>query len=257
MHGFTLVELLVVITIIAILIPLFCRPCRRPGRGLRRLQCSNNLKQLALAMVHHEGQYGYFPSGGWNWEWCADPDRGTGREQPGGWPYPVLPYLEQMALYNLGSDFQPNAWTPTQWAGEAQRTQTPLAVHTCPTRRRCTMYAFALCSANRASTVRETTPPMARTPSAAPRERLRGENPGDQTVQWVNGIVTNLSQAASLTATHSWPNVDAGPVAGQPGTGPATGICYFRSQVRMSRISPMASEHLFAGGEVPLSRPLL
>ena len=247
MHGFTLVELLVVITIIAILIALLLPAVQAAREGARRLQCSNNLKQLALAMVHHEGQYGFFPSGGWNWEWCADPDRGTGREQPGGWPYPVLPYLEQMALYNLGSDFQPNAWTPTQWAGAVQRTQTPLAVHTCPTRRRCTMYAFAPLlgepcfdgQGNYTAYGSNSVSRTARSDYAA--------NAGDQTVQWVNGIVTNLSQAASLTATHSWPNVDAGPVAGQPGTGPATGICYFRSQVRMSDITDGASNTYLLG----------
>jgi prepilin-type N-terminal cleavage/methylation domain-containing protein/prepilin-type processing-associated H-X9-DG protein len=133
--GFTLVELLVVITIIGILIALLLPAVQAAREAARRMQCSNNLKQLSLAMLQHEQANGFFPSGGWGIRWVGDPDRGTGKEQPGGWLYSVLPYMDQIALRELGSDGDRDHWTPKQLAGVAQCISTPLAVMNCPTRR--------------------------------------------------------------------------------------------------------------------------
>ena len=58
--GFTLVELLVVIAIIGILIRYCCRPSTRASAG-RRASCSNNIKQLALALNNHLSSYNYLP----------------------------------------------------------------------------------------------------------------------------------------------------------------------------------------------------
>ena len=108
--GFTLVELLVVITIIGILIALLLPAVQAAREAARRVQCSNNLKQLGLAMLQHEERNRFFPTGGWGWYWVGDPDRGFGKEQPGGWVFSVLPYMEQQPLHDLGSDGQPNEW---------------------------------------------------------------------------------------------------------------------------------------------------
>ena len=130
--GFTLVELLVVITIIGILISLLLPAVQAAREAARRAQCQNNLKQLGLACLNHEQAHGHFPTGGWGYAWVGDPDRGFGRGQPGGWCYSALPYLEQQALHDIGigQDFS------TKRTLNREMVSTPLAVFTCPTRRR-------------------------------------------------------------------------------------------------------------------------
>ena len=99
--GFTLVELLVVIAIIGILMALLVPAVQMAREAARTSQCSNNLKQLALACLNVESSSGYFPSGGWGYKWIGDPDVGSGFRQPGGWNYAILPALEQNAIYQL------------------------------------------------------------------------------------------------------------------------------------------------------------
>jgi len=138
--GFTLVELLVVITIIGILIALLLPAVQAAREAARRMQCQNNLKQLSLAMLNHEQAHGYFPTGGWGWGWTGDPDRGTGVQQPGGWSYQVLPFIEQQAVHDLGMDQQPDAITQTQRDGAYARDQAPMVMFICPSRRRAIVY---------------------------------------------------------------------------------------------------------------------
>jgi len=134
--GFTLVELLVVITIIGILIALLLPAVQSARESARRTQCKNNLKQLGLGMLQHEEARGHFPAGGWGWGWVGDPDRGFGIRQPGGWVYNTLPYLDQQNLHDLGSGLSSSAKT----AAAAKMISTPLSICQCPTRRRAVAY---------------------------------------------------------------------------------------------------------------------
>jgi prepilin-type N-terminal cleavage/methylation domain-containing protein len=139
-RGFTLVELLVVITIIGLLIALLL-PAVNAAREQGRIgTCKNNLKQLGEACLAEEQAQQIFPTGGWGWWWVGDPDRGYGIQQPGGWIYNILPHLEQPALHDLGryQTISNNKATKTQ--AVYQLTSTPLSVLMCPSRRRPTVY---------------------------------------------------------------------------------------------------------------------
>ena len=140
-RAFTLVELLVVITIIGILIGLLLPAVQSAREAARNLQCKNNLKQIGLAFLSHEATHGHYPSGGWGVRWVGDADRGFTYRQPGSWVYNILPYLEQQALWNLPADGDPDAVTETQKNRARDMVRTPLAVMNCPSRRRAMPYA--------------------------------------------------------------------------------------------------------------------
>ena len=103
-RAFTLVELLVVIAIIGVLVALLLPAIQAAREAARRNTCKNNIKQLALACLNHESTHQYLPSGGWGYQYVGDFDRGAGADQPGGWFYSILPYIEENALYGLPTD---------------------------------------------------------------------------------------------------------------------------------------------------------
>jgi prepilin-type N-terminal cleavage/methylation domain-containing protein/prepilin-type processing-associated H-X9-DG protein len=139
-RGFTLVELLVVIAIIGILVGLLLPAVQTAREAGRRAQCQNNLKQMGLGSLSHLQSQGYLPSGGWGWNWTGDPDRGFGHNQPAGWNYSLLPFIEQQNVYNLGSDGDANNITAAQKTGAQLRDKTPISVFACPTRRAVRLY---------------------------------------------------------------------------------------------------------------------
>src|SRR5512140_625089 len=137
-RGFTLVELLVVITIIGILIALLLPAVQAAREAARKVQCNNQLKQMSLACLQHEQANKFLPSGGWCYVWAGDPDRGFDRRQPGGWLYNIMPYIEQLPLHNMGIGLDPT--TAAKRNLLAKCAQTPLAIFICPSRRSAINY---------------------------------------------------------------------------------------------------------------------
>ncbi len=138
--GFTLVELLVVIAVLGMLMALLMPAVQSTREAGRRATCENNLYNLGRGMLAHEVQQQILPTGGWGWRWVGDPDRGYRSNQPGGWYYNVLPYIDQQALRELGRDGKMNEITSEQLAGANQVTHHPLELANCPSRRRCILY---------------------------------------------------------------------------------------------------------------------
>jgi prepilin-type N-terminal cleavage/methylation domain-containing protein len=132
--GFTLVELLVVIAIIGVLVALLLPAIQMARESGRRNQCTNQMKQIALACIQHAEAQGFLPTGGWGGQWAGDPDQGYSPNQPGGWMFNILPYMDQQPLHDLGLN--------NNIAGRGTTQATPLPTFHCPTRRVAIAYPF-------------------------------------------------------------------------------------------------------------------
>lgn len=122
--GFTLVEMLVVITIIGLLVSLILPAVQSAREAARRAQCGNHLKQISLAVHNYESVYRAFPVGEYGCCW-------------GTWLVGLLPYVEQQPMYDqyqfYGHMGHPDA--NSRYSGTTNRqyvTTKQLAVYTCP-----------------------------------------------------------------------------------------------------------------------------
>ena len=129
--GFTLVELLVLIAIIGILTALLLVAVMSAREAARRMQCKNHLKQIGLAFQSHHDAQSFFPSSGWGWRWTGEPGGGYGKNQPGGWAYSILEYMEEAGVRQLGSGLTGADKSQAMLVANA----TPIPTFNCPTRR--------------------------------------------------------------------------------------------------------------------------
>jgi prepilin-type N-terminal cleavage/methylation domain-containing protein len=136
-HGFTLVELLVVIAIIALLIALLMPAVQSAREAARRIQCGNNLKQLGLALQSYHQANEKFPAGsvsqdvpnGLGFGPWDDARAASGAGLQGtSWMLSILPQMEQSAIFNQWN-FNTNV------LGNAALAQQNIAGFYCPSRR--------------------------------------------------------------------------------------------------------------------------
>lgn len=100
-NGFTLVELLVVIAIIGMLVGLLLPAVQQAREAARRMTCSNNSRQIALACHHYVSAFSsYFPPGVDERAYATSETKGAGSGSYGLFAY-ILPYMEQSALYAM------------------------------------------------------------------------------------------------------------------------------------------------------------
>ncbi len=109
--AFTLVELLVVIAIIGVLVGLLLPAVQSARESARRSSCSNNLKQVGLAILSHESAKKAFPAG----YSC----RNANSERVWGWNTFILPYMEQVDLYSQLAPDRRSLWTVTSSGASA------------------------------------------------------------------------------------------------------------------------------------------
>lgn len=217
-YGITIVELLVTIAILGTLAALLLPAVQNVREAARQTQCRNRLRQIGLAADLHTDANGHYPTNGWGFLWVGMPDRGTGPEQPGGWIYNLLPYLEQTSLREAGGGLPYAA----QRSVLTRVSMTGLEAFQCPGR------------------------PSGQTGPAHPSVI-------PVNADWVPVVAKTdyaINEGDHPTGTDGGPNsVSEGDSPGYPWTSmsEATGVSFLRSRVRRSEISDGLTNTILAG----------
>lgn len=127
--GFTLVELLVVIAIIGILIALLLPAVQAAREAARRMQCTNNLKQMGIALHTYHDATKTFPPG-YITNTVSTPAASEFGDLPPGWGWGtlILPYAEQTSLYDQLMSNKLSAWH----TANAEWVQRNISMFSCP-----------------------------------------------------------------------------------------------------------------------------
>jgi prepilin-type N-terminal cleavage/methylation domain-containing protein/prepilin-type processing-associated H-X9-DG protein len=221
-RGFTLIELLVVIAIIGVLIALLLPAVQKVREAANRMKCSNNLKQLALAVHNYHDVEGHFPvnSGislslnATNWSWLAR----------------LLPYIEQDNLYRQGN-------IPTA------------TLASCPDVIRVQIKTF-LCPTDPFSNSGPRTDEFNINPAPVGQTNYKGVSGGN----WGNdgGIGNTGSAGSAFTCDPRWRN--ASPTGSFNGLDNGDGIFFrddFRAPRRFADVVDGASNTLLIGEDLP------
>jgi len=127
-RGFTLVELLVVIAIIGILVALLLPAVQAARDAARRMENSNNLKQIGIAVANYEESFEAYPPMRYA---AVSPANWASDNKTVSWAFRLLPFMEQQVVYDK--------WDNVQVCSHANNTsamRTPLKVYTNPRRRK-------------------------------------------------------------------------------------------------------------------------
>jgi prepilin-type processing-associated H-X9-DG protein/prepilin-type N-terminal cleavage/methylation domain-containing protein len=130
-HAFTLVELVIVLAIVAVLIGLLVPAVQKTREAANRIRCTNNLRQMGIALHHYHDGYQTFPPGGVEWR-----PPGDYAKRQLAWCVFLLPYLEQESVYR-----SLNLSKPFDSPENAQGAAAILSVFLCPSKPR-TNYQF-------------------------------------------------------------------------------------------------------------------
>ena len=252
--GFTLLEVLVVITIIGMLMSLLL-PAINGARGTaNRTTCQNNLRQVGIGLNSHHALHGAFPAGGVEWR---GPQQPTNRQLA--WSAFLLPFIEQQSLYDtlrLDTAFD---------SQENQRGAAALVpTYICPSSRRgarlvagrgpCDyggIYGERITSPNR--------PPKGTMLYDVPISRAHIKDGTSNTLivaedawfddgQWINGRNV-FDQAYSVNAAPDWENDIRSEHAGGANAVRADGSVHFLDEQIQLRV--LAALCTRAGGEAP------
>lgn len=223
-RGLTLVEVLVVISIIGVLIGFLLPAVQIAREAARRSVCQSNLKQLALGSLQHEHAHGCLPSGGWGGWWVGDPDRGFDQKQTGGWVFNLLPFIEQTPLHDLGLGLQDAQAKADQIA---IRLATPVPTLTCVSRRALRLWPYPKANSFYVTAVPDT---IQRKPTAVARGDYAGNmGSGVPPYNYRSGYAPQPALLVDQMATEAMWTATCGPSP--------DGTIFRRSRIRLRDIT--------------------
>lgn len=234
--AFTLTELLVVVSVIAVLIGLLLPAVQKAREAARVASCKSNLKQMGLAIHNFESSHRRLPEGGWGYQWVGYSDLGGLTGQPGSWPYAILPFIEQESLYRTANYQSSDAVRDQQLR---LRLQTPVSIYQCASRRSAESFMIDpdCASCSRPIGLSGTISALARGDYAI--NMGDGQPDFSQLISWPLDYwgPADLAEAQQMTRRRRWP---APPED-------FTGVSYLRTSIRISQISDGLSTTILIG----------
>lgn len=238
--GITLIELLAVIAIVGVLVALLLPAAQAARESARRAQCKNNLKQIGLAFLNHESVHGHFPTSGWGYKWVGDPSAGYGPQQPGGWAFNILEYMEYGPLRESGVrhedllamtdlDVENDPSVPPNL--KPALVTTPVPQFNCPSRRPAQLFPLDRTKSTRSVLAHNAPECRAGTNCRVPR--------GDYQVNSGNQGAYDEPGPALMA--------DPAAYAARPLDGLQNGLSFHRSTVRIAEITDGASKTAMVG----------